>query len=131
MTRKTIFKGYVPHIPQKIIDCLDVRYGKLVGNDNLVRDDVIPEVCEGDPLLHHICVILNSKVWPSDVNDRSLCLQIESITFVYNHFSKVNSLKNVTLEEITHGYMNIVKYVGQYFPYQTNKTLARYLHAKE
>ena len=119
--RKTVYiKDYVPHILQKIINCLDVCYRKLVAsNDNLVRDDVTPEVREGDSLLHHICVILNSKVWPSDVNDRSLCLQIESITFVYNHFSKVNSLKNVTLEEITHGYMNIVKYVGQYFPYQT------------
>ena len=99
---------------------MDVCYRKLVAsNDNLVRDDVTPEVREGDSLLHHICVILNSKVWPSDVNDRSLCLQIESITFVYNHFSKVNSLKNVILEEITHGYMNIVKHVGQYFPYRT------------
>ena len=90
-------------IVERIIHCFNNRFGILDGSS----DNVAAEVKEGDNILFHICRIINSKVLPTEVSEDSLCLQIESLTFLYEHFKKIPLLEGSNLIDVIDGYIDM------------------------
>ena len=76
-------------------------------------------VKEGDAILLHICRVLNTKVLPTQINMDSLSMQVESLTFLYEHSKKMSLFEGSNLAQIIDGYFDIVTYVTADFPVQT------------
>ena len=74
-------------------------------------DNVAAEV-KGDNIFFHICRLHNSKVVPTEVSEDSVCLQIESLTFLYVHFKEVPLFEGSNLTEVIDGYIDIVAYIN-------------------
>ena len=62
---KDYLEGNVSTVIQNIIDCFDQRYGVLIDE---VDENTVKESVEGDKMLSDICKILNTKVWPNEVD---------------------------------------------------------------
>ena len=113
---KQYIQDYTVSILENVIKCLDTRFGKL----DECSDNVTAEVKEGDAILLHICRVLNTKVLPTQINMDSLSMQVESLTFLYEHFKKMSLFEGGSdLAQIIDGYFDIVTYVTAYFPVQT------------
>ena len=84
-----------------------------------MNDNVTAEVREGDVILLHICRVLNTKVLPTQINMDSLSMQVESLTFLHEHFKKMSLFEGPDLAQIIDEYFDIVTYVTAYFPVQT------------
>ena len=108
-------QDYTVSILENAIKCLDTCFGKL----DECSDNVTAEVKEGDAILLHICRVLNTKVLPAQINMDSLSMQVESLTFLYEHFKKMSLFEGSDLAQIIDGYSDIVTYVTAYFPVQT------------
>ena len=112
---KQYIQDYTVSILENVIKCLDTRFGKL----DVCSDNVTAEVKEGDAILLHIGRVLNTKVLPTQINMDSLSMQVESLTFLYEHFKKMSLFEVSDLAQIIDGYFHIVTYVTAYFPVQT------------
>ena len=112
---KQYVQDYTVSIHENVIKCLDTRFGKL----DECSDIVTAEVKEGDAILLHICPVLNIKVLPTQINMDSLSMQVESLTFLYEHFKKMSLFEGSDLAQIIDVYFEIVTYITAYFPVQT------------
>ena len=66
--------------------------------------------------LFHICRLLNCNVLPSNADEESMVLQIESLSYIFEKFKASPLLKNQSFSEITDGFIDIVSYMNKYFP---------------
>ena len=109
---KQYIQDYAASIIERVLHCFNNRFGKLDGSS----DNVAAEVKEGDNIFFHICRLLNSQVLPTEVSEDSLCLQIEALTYLYEHFKNIPLLEGSNLTEVIDGYIDIVSYINTYFP---------------
>ena len=73
---------------------------------------------KGDSMLSTICKVLNTKVWPDNellVNEDALQKQLESISFIYQHYHAMPIFANCKVEDIKIGFFVLIKYAATYF----------------
>ena len=73
---------------------------------------------EGDSILSNICKVLNTKVWLDNellVNEDALQKQLESISFMYQHYHAKPIFANSNIEDIKSGFLSLIKYAATYF----------------
>ena len=104
-------QDYTVSILVNIVECIDRRFGKLDECSNNVTAEA-----KGDTILVLICRVLNTKVFPRQVNMDSLFMQVESLKYLYEHFKKMSLIEGFDSVQIIDGYYEILSYVTIYFP---------------
>ena len=106
------------YLIKSIIKCYDERYwfddDETATNGNGTTND---------HLVSHICKILNYAVWPTllkntDDDEGKLRVQLKSVEAVFKHFSNMDVLKTIDMEDVTDGYIEVVRYCQKYFDVQ-------------
>ena len=67
---------------------------------------------EGDGIIFDVCSVLNSKVWPDQVDEVLLEEQLEAITDIHNRYS---TLLPYSLIEMKNSYIGAAQYATKYF----------------
>ena len=101
---------------ESIIQCYEDRYWFDADNESA-------DGTTNNHLIFHICKVLNSIAWPLLPNDDEhdediLKVQIKSISKVYEQFSGMDIFKDVRQEDITDGYIGMVRYCQRYFDFE-------------
>ena len=117
---KEFIKNNCSSLIQGIVNCFDERYGSIIENS---PTEGIKEAVEGDTLLAHFCVILNTKVWPTvwpteTSSTELLTKQFASLKAVLEQYAMMQSLSNIECQDILDSYSSIVCYSSTYFTLQ-------------
>ena len=67
---------------------------------------------EGDCIIFDVCRVLNSKVWPDQVDEVLLEKQLEAITNIHNRYS---TLSPYSLIEMKNSYIDAAQHAKKYF----------------
>ena len=100
----------------KIVTCFDEQYGALFCDiDNPSAENIRREMIEGDSMLSNICKVYNTKVWPDNellVHEDDLQKQLESRSFMYQHYHAMLIFVNCNVEDIKSGFLSLGKYAA-------------------
>ena len=111
----------------KIVTCFEERYGTFFCDiDNPSAENIRREMTKGDSMLSTICKVLNTKVWPDNellVNEDALQKQLESISFIYQHYHAMPIFANCKVEDIKIGFFVFNKICSNLFFQTSNGTI--------
>ena len=102
----------------KVVTCFEERYGALFCDiDNPSPENIRRETSDGDSMLSNICNVLSTNVWPDNellVNEDALQKQLESISFMCQHYHAMSIPADCNVEDIRSGFLSLVKYAATY-----------------
>ena len=83
LSKNGIIRNHAAEIVQKICSCLEERYGTVFDKYSQGQSDSRYMTY----IIFDVCRVLNSKVWPDQVDEVLLEKQLEAITNIQNRYS--------------------------------------------
>ena len=110
-------EGHIVQIIEKVVSCLEKRYGNLYSNLEETSINLSPD--DGDCIIFDLCCILNCNVWPNVPDDfdtaTQYSLQLAALIMVFNQYKDIHVMKCYTEDDVLSIFLAILPYTHQYF----------------